>query len=55
MTVHRAKGLEFDTVYLPFLDFGTRSKGSRKPAALSSWKEPPGGMKDTCLRPAPTG
>ncbi len=36
MTVHRAKGLEFDTVYLPFLDWNPvqRQQGSPQPYLL---------------------
>jgi len=34
MTVHQAKGLEFDVVVLPELDMGLTGGGSRTPAAL---------------------
>ena len=45
MTVHRAKGLEFDSVYLPFMDWNplAREKTARPPYLLE--------RGDACERP----
>jgi ATP-dependent helicase/nuclease subunit A len=42
MTVHAAKGLEFDVVFLPFLDWRPLAVGQHPPYLLERSSEPPG-------------
>jgi ATP-dependent helicase/nuclease subunit A len=42
MTVHAAKGLEFDIVFLPFLDWRPLAAGEHPPYLLERSTEPPG-------------
>ncbi|MBW2020561.1 MAG: UvrD-helicase domain-containing protein [Deltaproteobacteria bacterium] len=42
MTVHAAKGLEFDVVFLPFLDWQPLAVGHHPPYLLERSSEPPG-------------
>ena len=42
MTVHGAKGLEFDVVFLPFLDWRPLAVGQHPPYLLERSSEPPG-------------
>jgi ATP-dependent exoDNAse (exonuclease V) beta subunit len=42
MTVHAAKGLEFDVVFLPFLDWRPLAAGEHPPYLLERSTEPPG-------------
>lgn len=42
MTVHAAKGLEFDVVFLPFLDWRPLAVGQHPPYLLERSPEPPG-------------
>ncbi|MBW1896118.1 MAG: UvrD-helicase domain-containing protein, partial [Deltaproteobacteria bacterium] len=42
MTVHGAKGLEFDMVFLPFLDWRPLAAGRQQPYLLERSPEPPG-------------
>jgi ATP-dependent exoDNAse (exonuclease V) beta subunit len=50
MTVHAAKGLEFDVVFLPFLDWRPLAVGQHPPYLLERSSQPPGGEPEPGYR-----